>query len=182
MSIHSCSPMENCMERKDLPLAALSFLFALNILKNPGKVMNRRRDERYSPQEAIYIETDLEGIPCRGTMRDLSLRGMGAEFPGLTGDQYGTLRALDEFFLKIYIGEDFILTGVKAVWRSHIVTEEGFTYRGGMVFTIVAPEDMLRISALVDELLNSCDRPATEPGAHPYILLNMVKGCVMLQR
>ena len=117
--------------------------------------MNRRRDERYSPLEAIYIETDLEGTPCRGTIRDLSLRGMGVQFPGLTGDQYGALRALDEFFLKIYIGEDFIIAGVKAVWRSHITTEEGFTYRGGMVFTIVAQEDMLRISTLVHELRNS---------------------------
>ena len=57
---------------------------------------------------------------------------------------------MDIFFLKFIIGQGFILAGAKNIWHSLIPFGDGsMKYRGGIKFTMISPEDNLKLSEFV---------------------------------
>jgi len=126
--------------------------------------MDKRESERLNLKGAgqretgigdLVVEIDLSEGPLRGRVVDVSLKGLGVELNELAGDQLEELKDLNEYFIKIFYGGDSVLVGVKNIWNS-IHKEDGtFLFRGGILITIISPEDNLKLQLFIEKFRGS---------------------------
>lgn len=123
--------------------------------------MGTRNDIRYSIdrfpvgglEQNYAFEFDLEERILKGSMTDISLRGMGGMLGSVTSDLCKKLEESNELFVKMQFGEDSILAGMKLMWLSKDSSDPEIV-RGGFLFSILAPEDRIRLHSIVGGIRN----------------------------
>jgi len=126
--------------------------------------MDKRERERLNLKGAgqrdsgigdLVVEIDLNKGPLRGRVVDVSLKGLGIELNELAKDQLEEVKDFNDYFVKIFYGGDSVLAGVKNIWNSIQKEDGAFLFRGGILITIISPEDNLKLQSFVEKFRGS---------------------------
>ena len=105
----------------------------------------------------MVIDMDLEGSH-KGSVIDISLKGVGFEFTGLDDELIEKIRSADEVFIKLYWGKIFLLIGAKLAWGVKKANGNGGVFKGGFEISVISPEDNIRLSELIRDIRASAQR------------------------
>lgn len=128
------------------------------VLENKEKRKSKRYEiseyikDNYFQEVSVEINTDVLFKP---EIIDISMNGLGFAIK-----EYDDSVNLDEFdklsnfFINIYFFDKVILSEVKKIW-SIIIEEEGNrVLKGGLVFSVMSPEDRLHLAEYFNNIRN----------------------------
>ncbi|MCP4130628.1 MAG: hypothetical protein GY754_06565 [bacterium] len=127
---------------------------------------NLRKYERYKLEpyknpyqdklnkDDIYIELSLDE-PIKGNILDIGLKGLCMVCRGLAAARINEITTLDNFFIKLFLEKNNFIIGAKKVWHNSTKDENGGTiFKAGIEFDIMASEDMLKLSSVLEKIRN----------------------------
>ncbi|PKL37944.1 MAG: hypothetical protein CVV44_12305 [Spirochaetae bacterium HGW-Spirochaetae-1] len=103
--------------------------------------------------DTFYVELDIPET-VRAAVIDISLKGIGIEIRDLDRTKADYLRNVSELFLKIHAGNTFFIAGVRNVWNNVTAQGKGFTYKGGMIISIISPQDNIQLASIINMMRN----------------------------
>jgi len=89
-----------------------------------------------------FADFELDGINLRATVTDISLKGVGLEFPSLNDDTLALLENSSTLFVKINIDDAVVFAGLNRSWFVSDAENKSY-FRGGFSFNILSPDDAL---------------------------------------
>ncbi len=122
--------------------------------------MEKRKKTRYSIRDyvkkshlldKIYLEIDIDHI-VRAHIVDLSLNGVGFEIDNLDENHIEKFRKLNAMFVKIFFDSETIFVEVEKIWDIITEIDGGRMLKGGFQFSVVASEDRIKLSKLIEEI------------------------------
>ena len=124
-------------------------------MSNPAEV---RKDRRYSISE--YLEDEFRNVyveimanpPVRAVITDISMNGLGFVIPEDEKEGRKNVEQADKFFINIHLGGEIILLDTIKTWGSAVKVKEGTVYRGGVLFTMVSPNDRLTLHKFLENI------------------------------
>jgi hypothetical protein len=124
--------------------------------------MDKRKDNRFYLSEAdpslderdVYVELDVNGI-IRGSAVDISVFGLGLVIHEINERQIENFRTMNEVFIKLFMGPEVILLGVKSVWNRLLSESGNMVFKSGVKINIISPEDKLKLSGLIEKMRNA---------------------------
>lgn len=116
----------------------------------------KRKDSRYSISE--YLEDEFRNVnieimtdpPVRAFITNISMNGLGFEIPDGKADAGKKIEGDDKFYINIHIGGDIILVNTKKIWGAVVKVKKGTVYQGGVMFTMVSPNDRLILQRFLE--------------------------------
>ena len=117
-----------------------------------------RKDRRYSISE--YLEDEFRNVyieimaepPVRAVITDISMNGLGFEIPEGETDAVKKIEVADKFFINIHLGGEVILIDTKKTWGSVVKGKDGTVYQGGVIFTMISPNDRLTLLKFLENV------------------------------
>jgi hypothetical protein len=101
--------------------------------------------------EDVRFEIDkIEHI--RGKAMDINLHGMGMIIEDITREKAGHIEGLSTFYMKIFLGNEVMMIGVKKMWHKLIVENGKHVYKGGVKFEIISSDDRLKLSRFLENI------------------------------
>jgi len=91
----------------------------------------------------------------KGTVVDISLKGVGFEVSGISDENAEILGKKKDYFIKIHAGEEFFLAGVQNRWYVLDRSQNSLVYKGGVELKILSPEDSMKLNGLISALRSS---------------------------
>lgn len=128
------------------------------VLENKEKRKSKRYEiseyikDNYFQEVSVEINTDVLFKP---EIIDISMNGLGFAIKecddSVNLDEFDKL---NNFFINIYFFDKVILSEVKKIW-SIIIEEEGNrVLKGGLVFSVMSPEDRLHLAEYFNNIRN----------------------------
>ncbi len=123
-------------------------------------MVEKRKKTRYSIRDyvkkshlldKIYLEIDIDHI-IRAHIVDLSLNGVGFEIDNLDENHIEKFRKLNAMFVKIFFDSETIFVEVEKIWDIITEIDGGRMLKGGFQFSVVASEDRIKLSKLIEEI------------------------------
>lgn len=122
--------------------------------------MEKRKKKRHSVGDfvkesnlldKIYLEIDMKFV-IRARVLDLSLNGIGFEIDEMEQAEKENFEKMSTIFVKIFFDSEVIFAEVEKVWSIITVVDEREVLRGGFQFTVIASEDRIKLSKIIEEI------------------------------
>jgi hypothetical protein len=123
-------------------------------------VVEKRKKKRHSVGDfvkesnlldKIYLEIDMKFV-IRARVLDLSLNGIGFEIDEMEQAEKENFEKMSTIFVKIFFDSEVIFAEVEKVWSIITVVDEREVLRGGFQFTVIASEDRIKLSKIIEEI------------------------------
>ncbi len=98
----------------------------------------------------VHVETASDPVMV-GILCDISAGGMCLQFEV---SDWKLFEGMDDFFIRLVVGDRSVLAGVKKTWESLKETADSVVCSIGVKFNIVSPDDRLKLDRII-ELLRS---------------------------
>lgn len=122
--------------------------------------MEKRKKKRHSIRDfiqeshlldKIYLEIDAKTV-IRARVMDLSLNGIGFEIDTLEQVDKENIEKMSSVFVKLFFDSEVIFAEVEKIWDIITVVDDREVLRGGFQFSVIASEDRIKLSKLVEEI------------------------------
>lgn len=122
--------------------------------------MEKRKKKRHSIRDfiqeshlldKIYLEIDAKTV-IRARVMDLSLNGIGFEIDALEQMDKENFEKMSSVFVKLFFDSEVIFAEVEKIWDIITVVDDREVLRGGFQFSVIASEDRIKLSKLVEEI------------------------------
>lgn len=123
-------------------------------------MVEKRKKKRHSIRDfvkesrlldRIYLEIDMKTV-IRARVVDLSLNGIGFEIDIMEQMDKENFEKMSTMFIKLFFGSEVIFAEVEKIWDIITVVDEREVLRGGFQFSVIASEDRIKLSKLVEEI------------------------------
>jgi hypothetical protein len=95
-----------------------------------------------------FADFELDGISLRAAVTDISLKGVGLEFPSMNDDTRALLENSSTLFVRINIDDAVVFAGLNRSWFVSDA-ESKSSFRGGFSFNILSPDDALLLHRII---------------------------------
>lgn len=122
--------------------------------------MENRQDTRYDASEYLkeiyysnisaFIEADSGQI--KANIVDISLNGIGFEILFENQAVIEFIFKTNNFFIKLQLASHTIICEITKKWQRIVSQKKIKAYKGGFTFSIISPDDRLKIADFVDKL------------------------------
>lgn len=123
--------------------------------------MNRRTEVRYSlidesikksGQEKFFFEID-DDTSIRGIPDNINLRGLGMIIKGISSTALDKIKEEKRFFIRLYLAQDIIITGIRPVWITAEFNKNGtLDIKAGCRIEIISPDDRVKLSSIIERI------------------------------
>lgn len=123
-------------------------------------MVEKRKKKRHSIRDfvkesrlldRIYLEIDMKTV-IRARVVDLSLNGIGFEIDIMEQMDKENFEKMSTMFIKLFFDSEVIFAEVEKIWDIITVVDEREVLRGGFQFSVIASEDRIKLSKLVEEI------------------------------
>ena len=163
MSTNSlCYGQKSCVSKisEILKKGLLKLFYVIKVIMNNQQ--ESRRFERINFFSQKFDEFNIQDIyfiieseeKSRGEIADLSPSGLGILMRGRDRDWYKQFDGCADFFIKLYIGSEVIIAGVKMIWNSATFERDEILFRAGLKFVNMSGEDRLTLSGIINKIRN----------------------------